>query len=62
MPASNVPAYGLTIENASSTPYTLTVMSWTALVFVPLIVGYQAWTYWIFRKRISRAHIPVDAH
>ncbi|PPH78034.1 cytochrome d ubiquinol oxidase subunit II [Rathayibacter sp. AY1D9] len=62
MPASNVPAYGLTIENASSTPYTLAVMSWTALVFVPLIVGYQAWTYWIFRKRISRAHIPVDAH
>ncbi|PPF41153.1 cytochrome d ubiquinol oxidase subunit II [Rathayibacter sp. AY1A2] len=62
MPASNVPAYGLTIENASSTPYTLTVMSWTALVFVPLIVGYQAWTYWIFRKRISRAHIPVNAH
>jgi cytochrome d ubiquinol oxidase subunit II len=62
MPASNVPAYGLTIENASSTPYTLTVMSWTALVFVPLSVGYQAWTYWIFRKRISRAHIPVDAH
>ncbi|QHC73939.1 cytochrome d ubiquinol oxidase subunit II [Rathayibacter sp. VKM Ac-2805] len=62
MPASNVPAYGLTIENASSSPYTLTVMSWTALVFVPLIIGYQAWTYWIFRKRISRAHIPVDAH
>ncbi|MBF4462035.1 MULTISPECIES: cytochrome d ubiquinol oxidase subunit II [unclassified Rathayibacter] len=62
MPASNVAAYGLTIENASSTPYTLTVMSWTALVFVPLIVGYQAWTYWIFRKRIGRSHIPVDAH
>lgn len=62
MPASNVPAYGLTIENASSTPYTLTIMSWTALVFVPLIVGYQAWTYWIFRRRISRTHIPVDAH
>lgn len=62
MPASNDPANGLTIENASSTPYTLTVMSWTALVFVPLIVGYQAWTYWIFRKRITRTHIPVDAH
>jgi cytochrome d ubiquinol oxidase subunit II len=37
-------------------------MSWTALVFVPLIVGYQAWTYWIFRKRITRTQIPVDAH
>ncbi|MCJ1685544.1 cytochrome d ubiquinol oxidase subunit II [Rathayibacter sp. VKM Ac-2927] len=62
MPASNDIANSLTIENASSTPYTLTVMSWTALVFVPLIVGYQAWTYWIFRKRITRSHIPVDAH
>ncbi|NRG39686.1 cytochrome d ubiquinol oxidase subunit II [Rathayibacter sp. VKM Ac-2835] len=62
MPASNEIANSLTIENASSTPYTLTVMSWTALVFVPLIVGYQAWTYWIFRKRISRTHIPADAH
>ncbi|NQX14601.1 cytochrome d ubiquinol oxidase subunit II [Rathayibacter sp. VKM Ac-2857] len=62
MPASNDIANSLTIENASSTPYTLTVMSWTALVFVPLIVGYQAWTYWIFRKRITRTHIPVDAH
>ncbi|SMH35529.1 cytochrome bd-I ubiquinol oxidase subunit 2 apoprotein [Rathayibacter oskolensis] len=62
MPASNDVANSLTIENASSTPYTLTVMSWTALVFVPLIVGYQAWTYWIFRKRITRTHIPVDAH
>ncbi|ROQ06387.1 cytochrome bd-I ubiquinol oxidase subunit 2 apoprotein [Rathayibacter sp. PhB93] len=62
MPASNDVANSLTIENASSTPYTLTVMSWTALVFVPLIVGYQAWTYWIFRKRITRSHIPVDAH
>lgn len=62
MPASNDPANSLTIANASSTPYTLTVISWTALVFVPLIVGYQAWTYWIFRKRISRSHIPADAH
>ncbi|KQQ20032.1 cytochrome C oxidase assembly protein [Rathayibacter sp. Leaf299] len=62
MPASNDIANSLTIENASSTPYTLTVMSWTALVFVPLIVGYQAWTYWIFRKRITRTQIPVDAH
>lgn len=62
MPASNDPANSLTIANASSTDYTLTVMSWTALVFLPLIVGYQAWTYWIFRKRITRAFIQADAH
>jgi cytochrome d ubiquinol oxidase subunit II len=46
-------AWSLTIYNASSTPYTLTVMSLVALVFVPIVVGYQAWTYWVFRHRIT---------
>ncbi len=57
MPASNDPAFSLTIVNASSSEYTLSIMSWVALVFLPLILGYQAWTYWIFRKRVTRAHI-----
>ena len=59
MPASNDPAHSLTIANASSSTYTLTVMSWVALVFVPLILAYQGFTYWIFRKRITRAAIPA---
>ena len=59
MPASNDPANSLTIANASSSTYTLTIMSWVALVFVPLILGYQGFTYWIFRKRITRATIPA---
>jgi cytochrome d ubiquinol oxidase subunit II len=46
-------AWSLTIYNASSTPYTLTVMSVVALVFVPIVLGYQAWTYWVFRHRIA---------
>lgn len=58
MPASNDPANSLTIDNASSTAYTLEVMSWIALFSLPLILLYQGWTYWVFRKRISRAHIP----
>ena len=62
MPASNDPANSLTIANASSSTYTLTVMSWTALVFLPLILAYQGWTYWIFRKRVTRAHIEVAQH
>ncbi|WP_438855872.1 cytochrome d ubiquinol oxidase subunit II [Agromyces sp. M3QZ16-3] len=62
MPASNDPANSLTIENASSTPYTLTVMSWTALIFLPLIVAYQGWTYWVFRKRVTRQTIDAAAH
>jgi cytochrome d ubiquinol oxidase subunit II len=62
MPASNDPANSLTIANASSTPYTLTVMSWTALIFLPLILAYQGWTYWVFRKRVSRQTIDASAH
>ncbi|TKV60245.1 cytochrome d ubiquinol oxidase subunit II [Nakamurella flava] len=58
LPSTLDPAWSLTIENAASTPYTLTLMSWVAIAFVPLVVGYQAWSYWVFRKRISVRHIP----
>ncbi len=47
------PAFSLTIYNASSSAYTLRVMSIVALVFVPIVLAYQAWSYWIFRKRIE---------
>ena len=59
MPASNDPANSLTIVNASSSQYTLEIMSWVALIFLPLILAYQGWTYWVFRKRLSRDHIGV---
>ena len=47
------PDFSLTIYNASSTPYTLKVMSIVALIFVPIMLAYQAWTYWTFGKRVS---------
>jgi len=62
MPASNDPANSLTIANASSSTYTLTVMSWVALVFLPLVLAYQGWTYWVFRKRVTRASIEGAVH
>ena len=62
MPASNDVANSLTIDNASSTPYTLQVMSWTALIAAPVILAYQGWTYWVFRKRISRTNIEAAVH
>ncbi len=62
MPASNDPANSLTIENASSSAYTLTVMSWVAVVFLPLVLAYQGWTYWVFRKRVTRASIEAAVH
>ena len=47
------PAYNLTIYNASSSPYTLKVITIVAAIFLPIILVYQGWTYWIFRKRLS---------
>jgi cytochrome d ubiquinol oxidase subunit II len=53
MVSSLNPDWSLTIYNASSTPYTLTVMSIVAGIFVPIVLAYQAWTYWVFRHRIT---------
>jgi len=54
-------AWSLTVHNASSTAYTLKIMTWVAVVFTPLVLLYQGWTYYVFRKRISIEHIPADA-
>ncbi len=63
LPASNDPANSLTIQNASSTPYTLAFMSWVALIALPLVLLYQGgWTYWVFRKRVTRSSIERAAH
>jgi cytochrome d ubiquinol oxidase subunit II len=61
VPSTLNPEWSLTIHNASSTPYTLKIMSWAALIFGPLVIAYQAWTYWVFRQRISAARIPAPA-
>lgn len=61
MPSTTDPANSLTIENASSTDYTLTIMTWAALIFLPLVLVYQGWTYWVFRKRITRSRIELAA-
>ena len=45
--------WSLTIYNASSSPYTLNVMTIVALIFVPIVLIYQGWSYYIFRKRIT---------
>ncbi len=59
MPSTTDAAYSLTTTNAAATAYTLKVMTWVAVIFTPIVLGYQAWTYWIFRKRISVHHIPT---
>ncbi len=46
--------WSLTIYNTSSSPYTLQVISIIALIFVPIVLLYQGWSYWVFRKRVGR--------
>ena len=53
MISSTNPDWSLTIYNASSSQYTLGVMSIVALIFVPIVLAYQGWTYYIFRKRVT---------
>jgi cytochrome d ubiquinol oxidase subunit II len=58
MPAHN-PLNSLTVTNASSSGYTLTVMTWVAVLLTPVVLAYQTWTYWVFRNRIGTEHIPA---
>jgi cytochrome d ubiquinol oxidase subunit II len=61
LPSTIDEAFNLTVSNASSTPYTLKLMSIVAAFGLPLVLAYQGWTYWVFRKRVTEAHIP-EAH
>ena len=58
MPTSLADGTSLTTTNAAATAYTLKIMTGVAVVFTPIVLVYQGWTYWVFRKRISVHHIP----
>lgn len=51
----------LTLEAAASSPLTLEIMTWAAVVFTPIMLGYTVWSYWIFRRRLSVEHLPRPA-
>ncbi|SMC70822.1 cytochrome d ubiquinol oxidase subunit II [Sporomusa malonica] len=53
MVSSLNPAWSLTIVNSSSSHYTLTIMTIAALALVPVVLVYQGWVYWTFRKRVN---------
>jgi cytochrome bd ubiquinol oxidase subunit II len=60
LPSTLNPEWSVTIYNGSSTAYTLKIMTWASLTLLPLVIGYQAWTYWVFRRRISAEAIPAS--
>jgi cytochrome bd ubiquinol oxidase subunit II len=57
LPSTTARAYSLTVTNASSAHYTLLVMTWVAVIFTPVVLLYQGWTYWVFRKRLTRSDL-----
>jgi cytochrome bd ubiquinol oxidase subunit II len=62
MPSSLDPDWSLTVSSAASSPYTLKIMTWCAGIATPLVLAYQSWTYWVFRKRIGTQHIADVGH
>ncbi len=60
MPSSLDSAYSLTVYNASSSQLTLRIMSIVALFFIPVVLAYQGWSYYVFSKRVSRDAIPRE--
>jgi cytochrome d ubiquinol oxidase subunit II len=61
MPSSTDAAFSLTTTNASSTEYTLQIMTVVAIIFVPIVLGYQLWTYWVFRRRVTLPRASAEA-
>ncbi|MEY4348811.1 MAG: hypothetical protein RL719_108 [Actinomycetota bacterium] len=62
LPSTTDVAFSLTVDNARSSDYTLGVMTWVAAIMLPLVLAYQGWTYWVFKKRVSRKVIPAGSH
>jgi len=53
VPSTLDPAFDVTVADASVSDYTLTVMTWAAGIGLPVVLAYQAWTYWVFRTRLT---------
>jgi cytochrome d ubiquinol oxidase subunit II len=55
MVSSTNPAYSLTVHNSASGNYSLTVMTVVVIIFLPVVLAYQTWTYYVSRRRVSRS-------
>ncbi|HTT54697.1 MAG TPA: cytochrome d ubiquinol oxidase subunit II, partial [Streptosporangiaceae bacterium] len=62
MVSSTSPAFNLTVHNTASAGYALAVMTVVAVVLLPFVLAYQAWTYHVFRRRVSREEFTQPPH
>jgi cytochrome d ubiquinol oxidase subunit II len=58
LPSTLSPAFSLNTANAASAAQTLAVMTVVACIFLPFVLAYQAWTYWVFRRRVTGPSKP----
>ena len=61
MVSSTKAAYNLTVHNTASGDYSLKIMTIVVIVFLPVVLGYQAWTYYVFRRRVSAREFATSA-
>jgi cytochrome d ubiquinol oxidase subunit II len=61
MVSSTSKAYNLTVQNTASNPYSLKAMTIVVVIFLPLVLGYQTWTYYVLRRRVSRQELQPPA-
>ena len=59
-PSSLDPAATLTAQNASSSPLTLKIMLVVVIIFVPIVLAYQAWAYNLFKDKVTEADLATD--
>ena len=59
-PSSIDSAYNLTAHNASSSPLTLKIMLIVALIFVPIVLAYQIWTYMMFQGKVTKEDLAYE--
>jgi len=59
LPSTIDRAFDLTVQNSSSGEYTLGVMTVVTVIALPVVLVYQAWSYWVFRRRIAAHHLPA---
>ncbi len=59
-PSNLNPAYSLTAHNASSSPLTLKIMLTVALIFVPIVLAYQIWAYFLFKRKITKDDLNYE--
>jgi len=59
-PSSISPDFTLTAHNASSSPLTLKIMLIVAIIFVPIVLAYQLWSYTLFKGKITKADFAYE--